>query len=126
MILSLVLALTAGPMAVQDRSDAYFSCQSQSKGADLQACLDNALANEDRFLNAAYRAARQGLDRAEVLQLRDRQRAWIRARDAACDSRAADQSDPALARAARSDCLLTWTAERNLWLENTYLTGSRK
>ncbi|WP_425982936.1 lysozyme inhibitor LprI family protein [Brevundimonas sp. TWP1-2-1b1] len=126
MILSLVLALTAGPMAVQDRSDAYFSCQSQSKGADLQACLDNALANEDRFLNAAYRAARQGLDRAEVLQLRDRQRAWIRARDAAGDSRAADQSDPALARAARTDCLLTWTAERNLWLENTYLTGSRK
>ena len=126
MILFLVLALTAGPMAVQDRSDAYFSCQSQSKGADLQACLDNALANEDRFLNAAYRAARQGLDRAETLQLRDRQRAWIRARDAACDSRAADQSDPALARAARTDCLLTWTADRNLWLENTYLTGSRK
>lgn len=126
MILSLVLALTAGPMAVQDRSDTYFICQSQSKGVVLQTCLDNALADEDRTLNAAYRAARQGLSRAETLQLRDRQRAWIRARDAACDSRAADQSDPASARATRTDCLLTWTADRNLWLENTYLAGSRK
>ena len=126
MILSLVLALTAGPIAVQDRSDAYRSCQSQSKGAGFQTCLDNTLADADRELNATYRAARQGLDRAETLQLRDRQRAWIRARDAACDSRAADQSDPASARATRTDCLLTWTADRSLWLENTYLTGSRK
>lgn len=126
MIASLVLALIAGPMAVQDRSEAYFSCQSQFKGAGFQTCLDNALAAEDRALNAAYRAARQGLDQAETLQLRDRQRAWIRARDAACDSRAADESEPASATATRTDCLVTWTAERSLWLENTYLTGARK
>jgi len=126
MIASLVLALIAGPMAVQDRSDTYLICQSHSKGAGFQTCLDNALADADRELNATYRAARQGLDRAETLQLRDRQRAWIRARDAACDSRAADQSDPASATATRTDCLLTWTADRTLWLENTYLTGSRK
>lgn len=126
MILTLIIALSAGPMAAQDRSDTYRHCQSHSKGAGFQTCLDSALAEEDRSLNATYRAARQGLDRTATLQLRDRQRTWIRARDAACDSRAVDQSDRGEATATRTDCLLTWTADRTLWLENTYLTGSRQ
>jgi len=120
MILPLLLALTLGPVAPEERTDAYADCQARTKGIGFQACLDTALAEEDQVLNTAYRAVRERLDAERRRELRDRQRAWIRARDAACDSRAADQTDPALAAAARTDCLIGWTSDRVLWLENTY------
>lgn len=120
MILPLLLALTLGPAAPEERTDAYGDCQSRAKGTGFQTCLETALAEEDAVLNAAYRAVRERLDAARQRELRDRQRTWIRARDAACDSRAADQTDPALAAAARTDCLIGWTSDRVLWLENTY------
>ena len=59
-----------------------FDCRKASTPVEHAICNDPQLAALDGELHDAYQGARQGLDEAERIVLRDEQRAWLRERDA--------------------------------------------
>ena len=98
---------TAPPPPVASSGD---PCTSPTP-ADQRRCLDSRIAENDRGLNATYGALTRALaarDPAALAALRDRQRAWLQERDAAC--RGAGSGD--LWAEERARCLAAQSAAR--------------
>ncbi|MBN9471262.1 MAG: DUF1311 domain-containing protein [Bosea sp.] len=124
----LVAALLCAPAAAGaqgrasegDSSPAYKACMDKSGGVTV-AMLDCGSAEYvrlDAALNAAYRAATNGLEPAQRNLLRDAQRAWLAYRDSSCSfmSRLGDRGT--MAALADQSCLMQVTAERTRWLKD--------
>ena len=80
-------------------------------------CYRAEFRRQDASLNKTYEQlmlARSGEDKAS---LRYKQRAWIRAKEAACASEAIDADQETVAGVAGAACYLRWTAERVIFLE---------
>ncbi|WP_332683770.1 lysozyme inhibitor LprI family protein [Bosea sp. (in: a-proteobacteria)] len=101
-------------------SPAYKTCMDKSGGvtAAMLDCGSAEYAKLDAALNAAYRAATNGLEAEQRNLLRDTQRAWLAYRDSSCSfmSRLGDRGT--MASLSDQSCLMRVTAERTRWLKD--------
>lgn len=88
-----------------------FNCEKATTRVEKLICDVAPLATVDGDLGRAYKAARAGLSKADQTRLRDRQRAWIKSRDAHCVRREVD-------RKWLADCLYRMTEDRVAFLKN--------
>ncbi|MGW9328533.1 lysozyme inhibitor LprI family protein [Bosea sp. NPDC055594] len=101
-------------------SPAYKACMDKSGGVTVAMldCGNAEYVRLDAALNAAYRAATNGLEPAQRHLLRDAQRAWLGYRDSSCSfmSRLGDRGT--MAALTDQSCLMQVTAERTRWLKD--------
>lgn len=96
----------------------YWRCMKDNGDAlRIAACNWGELQHQDQRLNKVYRRVLRRLDSPAQLELRDRQRVWIRLRDDNC-SEQTDRYAGALQQANLSACLLRDTVRRTLELES--------
>lgn len=84
-----LLAMTGAAQAQSGLSSEYEACMARAGTKVVQTgiCAQKEIGAQDGRLNKAYRQVMQQLqsDPARRSALRDRQRAWLKARDYACD-----------------------------------------
>lgn len=84
-----LLAMTGAAQAQSGLSSEYEACMARAGTKVVQTgiCAQKEIGAQDGRLNKAYRQVMQQLqsDPAQRSALRDRQRAWLKARDYACD-----------------------------------------
>jgi len=70
-----------------DSDSSYQRCLDNSVSSyDMRVCTGNELEYQDGLLNRYYKQAMRRLSREEKRKLRDAQRAWIKYRDAKCET----------------------------------------
>jgi uncharacterized protein YecT (DUF1311 family) len=116
---ALFLAGAPAGDAVEARySPALTACLAQADGpVDTAECYRAEFKLHDTRLNAVYERlmlARSGEAKAN---LRYKQRAWIRAKEATCASEAIDADEETASGVAGAACYLRLTAERVTFLE---------
>lgn len=116
-------AATAAPEEKTSMTRAsYQQCIDQTEGVTpaIQECVDEEYEYQDKRLNDAYKALLAKLPAARHDGLREQQRAWIKKRDADCDS----GPEPGQGQVLEANaCLLDMTAARAGELE-TLLAGA--
>lgn len=114
------LAGQADPDVEARLSETFSICMDAAGGvtSEMLDCTGAETERQDAQLNAVYRRVRAAASAADQIELRDAQRAWIRARDARCASRRADAGGGTLSSVVFASCHMTETAERVIWLEN--------
>jgi len=73
-------------------------------------CMTVEYEQQDKRLNAAYKAATKQLEGKRVQELKEAQRAWIKFRDLNCGFLAGGEGQ--MARIESNSCMLHMTAER--------------
>jgi len=100
----------------------YSGCLKVADGVtpDMQDCIGNEYAYQDKRLNQAYKALMARLGKDEQAKLRDEERKWIAHRDADC----APPPDAGQGqRLDSNDCAMEETAKRATVLEARQLTN---
>lgn len=98
-----------------------FDCALATSPVERTICQAPELARADGALGLAYKQAREGLSERDASRLRQRQREWVRRRDAQCVQRLGAARRLGHAHARRSpyvDCLLGMTWARAAFLRN--------
>jgi len=115
-LLLLLIVICPQSWAEQNNLDsytkAYKPCMDKAISTqDMIECADKEYLEQDKRLNAAYKAllSRQTQNRAN--QLLDLQRLWIKYRDANCKFYY-DPDGGSIARILANDCMLTMTKDR--------------
>ena len=101
----------------------FHRCWKSSDAAEgvtdaMMSCLGDEIELQDARLNATYRVVIDTLEGRRRAELRNSQRTWIANRDQACDALAMEAGDGSLGGVAYSECILDFTIERAVWLEN--------
>jgi putative lipoprotein len=122
-----VSALTLGsPTAFAQKRREKSSCAQRARTQiEMNQCAAEAYQKADDWLNAAYQrlTAALGGDRTPSQQsLKDAHLAWIKYRDAACESEASLNAGGSLAPLTRNYCLAAVTAERTKRLQGMVKT----
>lgn len=115
-LLLLLIVICPHGWAEQNNLDSYTKsykpCMDKAVSTqDMIECADKEYLEQDKRLNAAYKAllSRQTPNRAS--QLLDLQRLWIKYRDANCKFYY-DPDGGSIARILANDCMLTTTKDR--------------
>lgn len=90
----------------------YNACIENSGGATFSMidCMTAEYEQQDKRLNAAYKAVVKQLEGKRVQELKEAQRAWIKFRDLNCGFLAGGEGQ--MARIESNSCMLSMTAER--------------
>jgi uncharacterized protein YecT (DUF1311 family) len=86
--------------------------------AAMTECYDVELSVQDGRLNQAYKMVMQRLPAARKTALRNKERAWIKRRDAGCQRHAAPEAGGTMYDVMLSSCLVDETIKRTIVLEN--------
>lgn len=117
---SFLVPPTARPKSTQAPSPS-FDCALATSPVERTICQAPELARADGALGLAYKQAHEGLSARDAARLRQRQRDWIRRRDAECVQRLGAARRLGSAPARRSpyvDCLLGMIWARAAFLRN--------
>jgi uncharacterized protein YecT (DUF1311 family) len=99
------------PIVSSGYSHTFDVCMSKSDGVTVEVldCTVAETSNQDGQLNKNYQAAMVTLPPERRLELRNAQRAWIKARDSKC---VLDQDGGTAAQINSASCVLDMTAQR--------------
>ena len=107
----------AGETSEPEYSSQYQACMSSGDAADgvtsgMMDCIGGETDRQGAELNRTYKAVMANLEPEEATALRQRQRNWIKLRDATCQEAAADEEGGTLGQVIFSQCILAETAKR--------------
>lgn len=108
-----------GELAVQARmSPQYTACMKDALATvDMLDCIGAETAKQDALLNATYKGVMSLLEAEEKTKLRDKQREWIKMRDARCEQEASEYEGGSFAGVAHASCYLQQEVQRLIELE---------
>lgn len=86
--------------------------------AAMTECYNIELSVQDGRLNQAYKMVMQRLPAARKTALRNKERAWIKRRDAVCQRHAAPEAGGTMYDVMLSSCLVDENIKRTIALEN--------
>jgi len=85
--------------------------------ADMRECTDRKFTIADAALTSRYKEVMAGLNDQQKSTLRDKQRAWIKEKEAKCPNAGAAEKGGTLEGVVVANCYLTMTEERVRFLE---------
>ncbi len=94
---------------------AYKQCLNNAGGYALTNCMNEELDRQDKALNQRYKAVMAKLTKPKQADLRNRQRQWIKDRDAKCELQQTESG--VMSAQPWIECQIDEKVKRIIWLE---------